>query len=156
MRSRLFAIMHKEFIHIFRDPQTLGIVLIVPISMLLLMGYAVAADIDHIPTAVFDQAMDSQSRDFLEKFWQTDFFLFCPAASHYPVRLLHTPGQHAHFGLLRRLPHTADLFQRDIAGHRDERGRDGLSVEARRPFVHLWDSGLCVERPALSEAVRVI
>ncbi len=74
MLSRLFAIMHKEFIHIFRDPQTLGIVLIMPISMLLLMGYAVAADIDHIPTAVFDQAMDSQSRDFLEKFWQTDFF----------------------------------------------------------------------------------
>ncbi len=42
MRSRLLAIMHKEFIHIFRDPQTLGMVLIMPISMLLLMGYAVA------------------------------------------------------------------------------------------------------------------
>jgi ABC-2 type transport system permease protein len=74
MRSRLLAIIHKEFIHIFRDPQTLGIVLIMPISMLLLMGYAVATDIENIPTAVFDQAMNSQSRAFLEKFWQTDFF----------------------------------------------------------------------------------
>jgi len=74
MRSRLFAIMHKEFVHIFRDPQTLGIVLIMPITMLLLMGYAVAADIERIPTAVFDQAMDSQSRTFLERFWQTEFF----------------------------------------------------------------------------------
>ena len=54
MRSRLFAIIHKEFVHIFRDPQTLGIVLIMPITMLLLMGYAVAADIERIPTAVFD------------------------------------------------------------------------------------------------------
>jgi ABC-2 type transport system permease protein len=74
MVSRLLAIIRKEFTHIFRDPQTLGIVLIMPISMLLLMGYAVAADIEHIPTAVFDQAMDSQSRVFLEKFWQTGFF----------------------------------------------------------------------------------
>jgi ABC-2 type transport system permease protein len=74
MISRLIAIIRKEFTHIFRDPQTLGIVLIMPISMLLLMGYAVAADIENIPTAVFDQAMDSQSRDFLERFWQTDFF----------------------------------------------------------------------------------
>jgi ABC-2 type transport system permease protein len=74
MRSRILAIIHKEFIHIFRDPQTLVIVLIMPISMLLLMGYAVAVDIDNIPTAVFDQAMDSQSRVFLEKFWQTGFF----------------------------------------------------------------------------------
>jgi ABC-2 type transport system permease protein len=80
MRSRLLAIMHKEFIHIFRDPRTLSIVLIMPISMLLLMGYAVAADIEHIPTAVFDQAMDSRSRDFLERFWQTDFFDYERAA----------------------------------------------------------------------------
>jgi ABC-2 type transport system permease protein len=72
--------MHKEFIHIFRDPRTLSIVLIMPISMLLLMGYAVATDVDHIPTAVFDQAMDSRSRDFLGKFWQTDFFDYERAA----------------------------------------------------------------------------
>ena len=38
MRSRLLAIMRKEFIHIFRAPQTLGIVLIMPISMFLPMG----------------------------------------------------------------------------------------------------------------------
>ena len=80
MISRLFAIMRKEFIHIFRDPRTLSIVLIMPMSMLLLMGYAVAADIENIPTAVFDQAMDTRSRDFLEKFWQTDFFDYERAA----------------------------------------------------------------------------
>jgi ABC-2 type transport system permease protein len=74
MISRLFAIIRKEFTHIFRDPRTLSIVLVMPISMLLLMGYAVATDIEDIPTAVFDQAMDPRSRDFLEKFWQTHFF----------------------------------------------------------------------------------
>jgi len=74
MEFRLLAIIRKEFTHIFRDPRTLSIVLVMPMSMLLLMGYAVAADIENIPTAVFDQAMDSRSRDFLERFWQTDFF----------------------------------------------------------------------------------
>jgi len=74
MVSRLLAIIRKEFTHIFRDPRTLSIVLVMPMSMLLLMGYAVAADIENIPTAVFDQAMDARSRDFLERFWQTDFF----------------------------------------------------------------------------------
>jgi len=80
MISRLFAIIRKEFTHIFRDPRTLSIVLIMPMSMLLLMGYAVAADIENIPTAVFDQAMDTRSRDFLERFWQTDFFDYERAA----------------------------------------------------------------------------
>ena len=68
--------MHKEFIHIFRDSRTLIIVLILPITMLFLIGYAVAVDIDHIPTAVFDQSRDWESRALLEKFWQSDFFDF--------------------------------------------------------------------------------
>ncbi len=51
MRSRLLAIMHKEFIHTFRAPRTLGIVLIMPISMLLLLGYAVAIGPSEWPIA---------------------------------------------------------------------------------------------------------
>jgi ABC-2 type transport system permease protein len=68
--------MHKEFIHIVRDSRTLIIVLIMPVSMLFLIGYAVAVDIDHIPTAVFDQSRDRESRALLEKFWQSGFFDF--------------------------------------------------------------------------------
>jgi ABC-2 type transport system permease protein len=49
--------------------------------MLLLLGYAVAVDIEHIPVAVFDQSRDPESRAFLEKFWQTEFFDYKRAAT---------------------------------------------------------------------------
>lgn len=71
---RTLTIMKKEFIHILRDPRTLSLVLFMPVTMLLLLGYAVAVDIKHIPTAVYDQSKSAESRRFLERFWQTGDF----------------------------------------------------------------------------------
>jgi ABC-2 type transport system permease protein len=67
--------MRKEFIHILRDPQTLAMVLFMPIAMLLLLGYAIAVDINNLGTAVFDQSNSTESRRFLDRFWQTHDFL---------------------------------------------------------------------------------
>ena len=72
---RMWTITRKEFIHIWRDPRTLVIMLIMPISMLLLLGYAMSADIQDIPTVVYDQSKSAESRRFLERFWQTHDFL---------------------------------------------------------------------------------
>jgi len=66
--------MRKEFIHILRDPKTLSLVLFMPVTMLLLLGYAISVDINNIPTAVFDQSQSAASRRFLERLWQTDYF----------------------------------------------------------------------------------
>ncbi len=74
--DRAWTIMRKEFIHIIRDPRTLSVVFIMPITLLLLLGYAVAVEIEDIPTAVYDMAKDSESREFIDRFWHTHYFKY--------------------------------------------------------------------------------
>lgn len=71
---RTLAITRKEILHILRDRRTLGMVIGMPIIMLLLLGYAVNVDIDDIPVIVYDQSRTQDSRRFLERFWQTNYF----------------------------------------------------------------------------------
>lgn len=74
MNGRILPIIRKEFIQVKRDPRTLAIILVVPALQLLLFGYAVTTNVDHIATVVFDQAMDGRSRDFLRAFTNTEYF----------------------------------------------------------------------------------
>ncbi|MDY7041729.1 MAG: ABC transporter permease, partial [Chloroflexota bacterium] len=60
--NRMWTIVRKEVIHIIRDSRTLSVVLVMPITLLLLLGYAVAVDIKNIPTAVYDQSKTAASR----------------------------------------------------------------------------------------------
>jgi ABC-2 type transport system permease protein len=71
---RTMAIMRKEFIHIIRDPRTLSIVVLMPLLMLLILGYAINVDVRDISTIVYDQSRSAESRRFLDRFWQTNYF----------------------------------------------------------------------------------
>ena len=51
---RIIAIINKEFIQIRRDPRTIALILMMPIMQLLLFGYAVSNNVDHVPTAVLN------------------------------------------------------------------------------------------------------
>lgn len=79
---RMWTIMRKEFIHIWRDLRTLIIILIMPVTLLLLLGYAIAVDIKDIPTVVYDQSLSAESRRFLDRFWQTGDFKFVAHVSN--------------------------------------------------------------------------
>jgi len=70
----MWTVMRKEFIHIVRDPRTLGLVIIMPVMMLLLLGYAVANDVKDIPMALADQSRTDASRRFVERFSASGFF----------------------------------------------------------------------------------
>jgi ABC-2 type transport system permease protein len=56
------AIAWKEILHIQRDPRTLVLALVMPVVMLLLFGFGVSFDIDHVPLAVSDQDRTEASR----------------------------------------------------------------------------------------------
>jgi ferredoxin len=43
--SRTWAIARKEFIHIYRDPRSLALVILMPVILMLLFGYAVTLDV---------------------------------------------------------------------------------------------------------------
>jgi ABC-2 type transport system permease protein len=74
MRSRLWPIIRKEFIHIFRDPRTLVVMFFTPLLQLVLFGYAATSDVRHVPLAVYDQDRSAQSRRLVAAFVESDQF----------------------------------------------------------------------------------
>ena len=76
MFLRIFRLVQKEFIHISRDPRTLAIMIVMPLVMLVLLGYAATTDIEHLRTAVYDGDKSVQSRDLIEAYRASDSFDF--------------------------------------------------------------------------------
>jgi ABC-2 type transport system permease protein len=74
MIRRYLAIVGKEFIHIVRDRRTLALSFVMPIVMLLLLGYAATTDVRNISMAVFDQDRSAASRELIDAFRAADYF----------------------------------------------------------------------------------
>ncbi|HAP94023.1 MAG TPA: ABC transporter permease [Desulfotomaculum sp.] len=72
--NRLLTIVRKEFIQIRRDPPSLVIVFVMPVLMLLLFGYAVTTDVEHIPLAMFDQDRSQASHLLAQDLVNTGYF----------------------------------------------------------------------------------
>ncbi|HWQ72949.1 MAG TPA: ABC transporter permease [Desulfitobacteriaceae bacterium] len=70
-RTRFTAILRKEFIQIRRDTPSLIMAIAMPVLLLLLFGYAVNTDVDHLPTVVWDQSQSKDSREMIEAFRNT-------------------------------------------------------------------------------------
>ncbi len=63
----LWAVIRKEIQHILRDRGTFIMVLITPTLVLLLMTYALAVDIQHVPIALLDYDQSAASREFVQQ-----------------------------------------------------------------------------------------
>jgi ABC-2 type transport system permease protein len=71
---RIWAVLHKEFIQTLRDRRTLLIQLGLPIIQLFILGYAIRMNVEHVPTVVADQSLDSASRDYVDAMVVSGFF----------------------------------------------------------------------------------
>lgn len=71
---RTKAVFIKELHHITRDARSLGMALAVPLMMLLLFGFALSLDVDHIPALVYDRDGTQSSRDLVRQFEGSRFF----------------------------------------------------------------------------------
>jgi ABC-2 type transport system permease protein len=77
---RMLTIVRKEWLHIIRDPRTLALVIVLPVMMLFLLGYAVANDVKDIPLAVADLSHTDASRTLVDKLTGSEFFKYTHAA----------------------------------------------------------------------------
>jgi ABC-2 type transport system permease protein len=68
------AIMRKEFRHVLRDPWALAGVTLGTVLLMVLIAYAISADIEHIPIAAYDGDLTPQSRAYLQRFSNERFF----------------------------------------------------------------------------------
>ncbi len=83
MNRRVRAIIRKEFIHIWRDPRSLGVAILLPIVLLLLYGYGINLDVRHLKTAVLDEDNSNQSRTLLSSFEHSGYFDFVSRPDSY-------------------------------------------------------------------------
>lgn len=72
--QRVAAVARKEFIHVFRDPRSLGMGIAIPMLLLFLFGYALTLDVDRVPLMVWDQSATPESRDFISHFAGSRYF----------------------------------------------------------------------------------
>ena len=72
--ARLMALIRKEFIQIIRDPRALVITFLLPVIMLLMLGYAATNDVRNVELGVWDQDNSPASRAFIEAYQAADYF----------------------------------------------------------------------------------
>ena len=72
--SRTWAIARKELFHIFRDWRSLGLVILMPVLLMLLFGYAVSLDVKKVPMAVLDRDKSQESLSFIHRFSASPYF----------------------------------------------------------------------------------
>jgi ABC-2 type transport system permease protein len=70
----LWNVMRKELVQVLRDRRMLATMLVAPVIQLVIFGYALDLDVDHIPTVVCDQDRTPASRDLVEAFFAEGTF----------------------------------------------------------------------------------
>ncbi|NVM57193.1 MAG: ABC transporter permease [Desulfobacterales bacterium] len=78
---RVRAIARKEFYHLIRDFRSLYLAFLIPLLLILLFGYALSLDVDHITTVVVDHDRTALSRDLIRKLDASSYF---SVVSHLP------------------------------------------------------------------------
>lgn len=127
-RQRLLSIVKKEIIQIRRDPPSLVMAFVLPIMMLLIFGYAVTTDVEHINTAVLDQSNSLESRQLVEVFRNTGYFDVGSYVDNFHDMTALIDSGKARVGLIIPPDYTRKL-------HRNEQAQLQLIVDGSDPLV---------------------
>ena len=71
---RLRAVVRKELLQIARDPWSLGMAFAMPMILLVLFGWVLSLDVEHITTIVYDQDRTQASRELVARFARSGYF----------------------------------------------------------------------------------
>jgi len=74
MFDRVFAVLKKEFLQVFRDPRMKIVIFVSPVVQILIFGYAATMDITNIPMAIYDVDNTKESRDVARDFTYSKYF----------------------------------------------------------------------------------
>lgn len=73
-RMRLRGLVRKEFLQIVRDPSSIAIAFLMPVILLLLFGYGVSLDSEHVPLAIVVEQPDADTANFAASFHRSLYF----------------------------------------------------------------------------------
>lgn len=71
---RLKGLVRKEFLQIARDPSSIAIAFLMPLFLLVLFGYGVSLDADHLPVALVAEQPSPDTADFLAALEGSHYF----------------------------------------------------------------------------------
>jgi len=80
---RLFAYAHCETLEILRDPIRLATSFFGTVLLMLVFGYGITLDVEHLTFAVLDRDRTPESRDYIEEFADTRYFDQRPPLADY-------------------------------------------------------------------------
>jgi ABC-2 type transport system permease protein len=78
----IFAFVYKEFLHIFRDKQTLLLVLGIPVILLILFGFAISTEVKNVRVAVLTPTIDGATRQIINKINTNEIFTVVKYLQH--------------------------------------------------------------------------
>jgi ABC-2 type transport system permease protein len=84
---RLRGLLRKECLQILRDPSSLAIAFLLPVVLLLIFGYGVSLDAEHVPVALVVEQPSADTASFTGGFQQSRYFA--------PVFMRHLPEAEA-------------------------------------------------------------
>ena len=73
-RMRLRGLLRKEFLQILRDPSSIAIAFLLPVVLLLIFGYGVSLDAEHVPIALVVEQPSADTASFTGGFEQSLYF----------------------------------------------------------------------------------
>jgi len=71
---RLMGLVKKEFIHCYRDPISMGLILYHFTVCIIMCGYCFVFDVTHLPMVIYDMNYTRTSRDLIQRFLSTEYF----------------------------------------------------------------------------------
>lgn len=79
--GRVGAIAQKEIYHVLRDPFTIALSIGLPIFMVIVFGLAIEFNVRNIPLAVYDGDNTQTSRELIDVFGKSDYFITSKVAN---------------------------------------------------------------------------
>ena len=71
---RMRGLIRKEFLQVLRDPSSLAIAFVMPVILLLLFGYGVSLDAEHVPIALVVEQPTADTASLCGKFERSRYF----------------------------------------------------------------------------------
>ncbi len=71
---RLRGLLRKEFYQILRDPSSIAIAFVLPMVLLLIFGYGVSLDAEHVPVALVIEQPSADTASFTSGFQRSRYF----------------------------------------------------------------------------------
>ena len=72
--KRFMSFVGKEFNHILRDTRTLMVLLVMPVVMIVLFGFALSTEIKDVKVAVYDPSKDAATARIITQIDASEYF----------------------------------------------------------------------------------